>query len=313
MPSGTGSAPLWLAPHLWAGLGTEDAGTGAGWKGRDCFLGTGLSLRSLSWHKPACSGQVLTFCSASWIMRWTSSGDTSAVLFTIVACWKRPLENACSEKKAGSCEDRKEGTIAWRKVKGRSPRGTHHTESMGTYPKVQLLEPTDVWVSICLAAQHARWRGESKSGEYGAGPAVPEGCPQGSVLCLPCWTRGRTGGCAGEGGIAGQPVPAGSHGPSGAPLAKEQRGPGRGGWGVPAHRVCPLSHRQSPNTPLPGDGELCVGMLDSHLAPSRRGPPASLSTWRTSTASTCRVLLRQRWAFSSAHSSANSEGEAGQG
>lgn len=55
MPSGAGSAPLWLALHLWAGLRTEHAGTGAGWKGQDCFLGTRLSLRSLSWPKPACS------------------------------------------------------------------------------------------------------------------------------------------------------------------------------------------------------------------------------------------------------------------
>lgn len=150
------------------------------------------------------------------------------------------------DKRAGLCEDRKEGTVAWRKVKGGSLRGAHHTERMGTHPKVQLLGPTDVRVGICLAAQHARWRGESKRSEQGAGPAVPEGCPQGPALCLLCWMRGRAGGCAGEGGTAGPPVPAGSQSPSRSPLAKEQRGPARRGWGVPAQPRLPAQPQAEP-------------------------------------------------------------------
>lgn len=133
------------------------------------------------------------------------------------------MENICTREKNKILLGQK-GRNHCLEEDGKSPRGTHRTECMDTDPKVHMFGPTDAWVNIYLSTQHACWRGESKCSEQLAEPGVPRDCPQGPALCLPCWLRGSTEGCGGEGGIIGAVVPVGSHSPI---LAKELRNPAR--------------------------------------------------------------------------------------
>lgn len=122
----------------------------------------------------------------------------------------------------------------------------------------------------------------------GPGGASPRDCPQGPALCLPSWRMGRAGGLGEEGGIAGTGVPAGARCPAWAPLAEERKeGPRPGAVGELLLPLPPLSApRRPPRRPL---CQAAGGTLGSHLAPSSRGPSASLQTWCTSTVSLWRV------------------------
>ena len=48
----------------------------------------------------------------------------------------------------------------------------------------QMSGSTSAWPH---SAHTAEERANASSGEQLAGPDVPEGCPQGPALCLPCW------------------------------------------------------------------------------------------------------------------------------
>ncbi len=78
----------------------------------------------------------------------------------------------------------------------------------------------------------AEERANASSGEQLAGPGVPEGCPQGPALCLPCWLEV----VEGKGPWQAQ----GSHSPSWAPLPRSRGAQPHACLGAPAGLSSPL-------------------------------------------------------------------------
>ena len=102
----------------------------------------------------------------------------------------------------------------------------------------QMSGSTSAWPH---SAHTAEERANASSGEQLAGPDVPEGCPQGPALCLPCWLEVVEG--------KGPWQAPGSHSPSWAPLPRSRGAQPHACLGAPA---CPF--------------------LPAHLSAAGRGP-----------------------------------------
>ena len=102
----------------------------------------------------------------------------------------------------------------------------------------QMSGSTSAWPH---SAHTAEERANASSGEQLAGPDVPEGCPQGPALCLPCWLEAVEG--------KGPRQAPGSHSPSWAPLPRSRGAQPHACLGAPA---CPF--------------------LPAHLSAAGRGP-----------------------------------------
>ena len=177
--------------------------------------------------------------------------------------------------------------------KGAAPVGIWE-EAMGELTKQNSWTRIPVSKSVCpqMSGSTSAWphsahtaeeRANASSGEQLAGPDVPEGCPQGPALCLPCWLEAVEG--------KGPRQAPGSHSPSWAPLPRSRGAQPHACLGAP---VCPflpahLSAAGRGPAPLAQHRELCTGMLCSHLAPPSWRPSASYRTSCALTASTARV------------------------
>ena len=143
-----GPEPLWscweqaFVPELVEGLGFLSAGPGG-------------APASASWCKAPCSCQVLTFWLAAWIARLVSSARKPFPL----SRGKSSLARNCRAEKAGSSLLGQQGRDHPRQKAGGR---THQAVCVGTEPFRCSFAPTDSRISLCPAAQHACWRGESK-------------------------------------------------------------------------------------------------------------------------------------------------------
>ena len=81
------------------------------------------------------------------------------------------------------------------------------------------------------------------SGEQLAGPDVPEGCPQGPALCLPCWLEAVEG--------KGPRQAPGSHSPSWAPLPRSRGAQPHACLGAPACPFLPSRLSAAGRAPAP--------------------------------------------------------------
>lgn len=118
--------------------------------------GPGRTPANPSWCKPPCACKILTLRAATWIARLVSSMRNPCLL----SCRESLLARSCRAEAARSSLDRQGRDHPCHKAT--SPGRTQQAIGVGTEPFLHCFAPTDIWVSLCPATQHACWKGESK-------------------------------------------------------------------------------------------------------------------------------------------------------